>query len=195
MAPAPPDWSAEPLPDGTIRLRRTTWGRMNADASMLAMFLILPLLFVNVLVGRHGLLNHPSRSTAPWALYMVLGLAAAVGVAGLIWTLFTREDLRVGKGLLEVRKSLFGYVWARRLDGVAVLRLRTNSYYTRNGRQHRRVLIAENLGMHITLDSRARSEGLFGLLADTVPDDVGQLGHFLSQQTGWPLIDPENGRY
>jgi len=193
VAPAPPDWSAEPLPDGTIRLRRTTWGRMNADASMLVMFLFLPLLFLNVLFGRRGMLAQ--RASEPWMLYVVLGMAAVVGVAGLIWALFAREELRVGKGLLEVRKTLFGHVRARRLQGVAVLRLRTNSYYTRNGHQRRRVLIAENLGQHITLDSRARSEGLFGLLADTAPDDVGQLGLFLSKQTGWPLIDLENGRY
>jgi hypothetical protein len=49
--------------------------------------------------------------------------------------------------------------------------------------------------MRVTIDSRTRSEGLFGLFADAAPDDVGQLGLFLSKQTGWPLVDPENGRY
>jgi len=71
----------------------------------------------------------------------------------------------------------------------------TNSFYARNGRQRRRVLIAENLGMHVSVDAQTRNEGLFGLFADTAPDDVGQLGLFLAKQTGWPLIDPENGRY
>jgi hypothetical protein len=193
LSPPPPDWRAEPLPDGTIRLRRTTWGRINTDASMLLIFVFVPLLFFNALFGRRGLVTHHVGN--PWEWYFPLGLVAAVGIAGVIWVLFAREVLRTGPGLLEVRKSLFGYEWARRIEGVAVLRLRTNGYYTRNGRQRRRVLIAENLGLHITVDSRTRSDGLFGLFSDTAPDDVGRLGLFLSEQTGWPLIDPEHGRY
>ena len=78
---------------------------------------------------------------------------------------------------------------------MGMLRAETREYWSRNGgRRQVRRLVVQNLGKRITLDSRERPT-LLGLSLESGADGMTALGAYLSRVTGWPFVDPENGRY
>jgi hypothetical protein len=201
VAPPPPGWEAEPLPDGTVRLRRTTWARLNhgSGASGLAV-LAAAWLVANVFLGRGRYVGVRADGAAPlaWPLYVAIGALLLGGACGLVWALFGRFELRAGPGVLEARWRLWGWYRMRRLDS-AVLRIDTRNYWTRHGGQReRRALSAQTLGGALTLDAEERGGDLLSAAVNGLmrpADGPAALGAYLSSLTGFAFVDPARGRY
>ena len=200
----PPDgWQVEPLPDGTLRLHRTTWARLSGGAGGSSAALFATAVFVLYMffgiAGRGGYVGANARGAQPpaWPVIFAVVLLALGGVASLVWTVFGRHELRAGPGLLEVRWRLWGWYRRRQMDS-AVLRVETSEHHGgRGGPYVRRSLRAENLGTSLTLVSDQRSTGLLSGALDNLVgrDRTAELGLYLSKVTGWPFVDPANGRY
>ena len=194
-------WQFEPLPSGAIRLKRNAAGRLEWDSGSWSVGLIFPLILLPLFFTRGGIGYAAER---PILFWFGMILAAAVGVLGLAWTFWRREEIRAGKGFIERSVGLFGYGHTDRMDGMGVFRVTSQNVYAgRGSRRLQRVLRAENLGKKFVLDRESEAAGLmqgglFGELLGNVatdkrPDEMTALGKYLSAVTGWPLIDPDKG--
>jgi hypothetical protein len=192
-APYPVDWDVEPLPDGTVILRRTAWGRARADYQWTLGLLCVPLFLGSLLFGRRGVWpHHPLGAALFWVF---VGLVIAVAVGALLWLVCGRDELRVGPGFLESRRELWSLGAKKRIEGFATLRVRR--WRDREGET--RQLSVENLATSLTLDTIVRREthfltGTLGALGTGIADPATSLGRFLSAQAGWPLVTPDEVR-
>ena len=183
-------WEVEPLPDGSVRLRRTTGSRLNRAAGPVGVALFMAVYFA--FQGFHSAAlggRVEPRISAP--LILLLAVAGTVAAAYLFWVFTGKDELRAGPGFLEVRRELWHYRRMERMT-LGVLRAETNETYARNHRRVYRRLLAQNLGKRIVLDQVERG---FLILGGMKSDPVSALGAYLSRVTGFALVDPENGRY
>lgn len=187
--PYPVDWEVEPLPDGTVLLHRTAWGRARSESQLAISLIFLPVILASIFMGRRGVAPNPAMSSVVgWYALVAIILVA---IAAIVWMACGREEIRVGENVLVVSRRLWFFESKKRVEGMAVLRVRTYS----DTRSETRELVVENLGASLKLDQVSRREhsflaGTIGGLGTGIADAVTSLGRFLSAQTGWPLVGP-----
>ena len=189
LVPMPLGWEIEPLPDGTIRLRRSGAAKL-FDANPFAVFMGASLfviwgsahLFERFLVTLLSLLAWGTLLTP----IVLLGVAAFI----------RREELRVGKDFLEWRWNVLGIRQKKRLrDGLFRIE-QWMDYEQRGGRVIYTELIVIGTGGRIRLLRQARREQTpFGHVTGSrdlslFPDDLQILGNYLAAQTGWLFVPP-----
>lgn len=177
QAPPPATWHVLPRADGTVVLQRTTGGKLSADATGPAAALLVGLLclFLLRVSGREG----------PVVVYAAFGLLAAVGLAMLLWVLFAQETLQAGPGQLSYRREWMGWGPRRMVEGNALLRVVIQHAAGQSGLHTLRHLFVEAGGKTIRLETQA-GDGA---------NNPARLGAFLSAQTGWPCINPEQSAF
>lgn len=187
LAEEPGGWSAESLPDGTVRLIRNGWQRLWRDARPLLVFGCIAFWLIRILAWP-GRPMPPSEESdmGDVSVIVALGVIGVIALGWAIWSLFAREELRAGREFLEVRRSLGPLRSVRRMDQ-GVLRLDRRVTYSRRGQQIEWRLRVDGPRGGVTLDSREQS----ALWQGTLPDaELGQLGRYIAMHTGWPFVNP-----
>ena len=177
-SPLPAGYRMEPLPDGSLRVR-TAAARQIGGAGCL----LLVALFWNGIVGGSVLVGclrrsgeeAPRGAMAPgaWGYWLFLSPFILIGLA-LIAAFFvaalTREEWRVRRDCLEIRREYLGRRRTWRYTGAAFrLTVRRDSDGDESWR-----LVLEAAGKQTRLDSGD-------------PAMLRALGCFLAERTGWPL--------
>lgn len=195
------DWEIEPLPDGTTRLTRGVWGRLTrAGATGWEENLALVVLLVGALFSYA--LSCPKNAPPKPGWLVVTGVCGVLLLLLLIWMFFSREQLRVGRSVLEWRRTLGGLQRVKRWEGEQAGSFRLGHYEVsgRYGRRAYRVLRVSGRSGTCVLDSHevpvdygALESFLVGHagsqpLLPTAGDEAAALGRFLAHITGWSLL-------
>lgn len=194
------DWEIDPLPDGTTRLKRGIWARITRagatdweEGVALVVFGMGALFSLAFAYPKHG-------EPRPYMLVVAI-VFGVLAVAVLVWMLGASEQLRVGRELLERRRTLGKLQRVRHWEGPAgaTFRLSYREVSSRYGHQVYRTLRVAGRSGGATLDSyqiptdMGALDGFLGggsqpLLAPST-DEAAALGRFLAHITGWPLLD------
>jgi ribosomal protein L40E len=197
LAPLPIDWEIEPLPDGTVRLQKTSWGKLFSDGNNVTAVFFLTILLAFVAIGFWSAFTgpRPRVSSNPVPVAILSSFLVLFVVAALLWVFCGRDELRVGPGFLERRRRLFRWESVKRISGGAgnaifngsTERIRGDS---RSGPQTIRTLRVESLRGRWILEQRSYRDNDSLLTSLAEPNDpVTQLGKYLAAQTGWPFYD------
>jgi hypothetical protein len=170
----PPGWEVEHLPDGTVLLRRTLWGKLTTES--LSPKYLFPLFLLPLLVQM------------PWRAFAVIAGLALVGI--LLYVILGREELRVGQNYLERCVGVGQFVKRRRItDGHLTYQYSTTAY--RGNMYHHHRLYLRGIGGQLLLSSYSRSErrslltSPLGTNPTKSPYEITCLAEFLSTHTGW----------
>ena len=178
----PQGWTATPLADGTVRLKRTRFGHANASGTLV----LLPFLVLWLIPSRRGF-GRPEVLPVPFLIVFGL-LFGVVALAVLAWMVFGEEWWELRPGELRIRKRLFGREWTKQYAD-AELSIRTIYGRGRTGTQRSHQLIASVYGRPCVL-----SEGTWMGLAE-----MHSLGGYIAAITGWPFRTspdyPEGGGF
>lgn len=119
----PSGWKAEPLPDGTVRLRRDSSGRLNRHLEpwMYACFLIWPVAIF--LVKFLGLI--PPDNYIPFAIWTFAGGLGTTAVLAMLWITIGHEEFHIASPHIVWRMFFFQQIQEKVLRGPGVLRIET----------------------------------------------------------------------
>ena len=153
----PQGWTATPLADGTVRLKRTRFGHANASGTLV----LLPFLLLWLIPSRRGF-GRPEGLPVPFLIAFGL-LFGTVALMVLAWMVFGEEWWDLRPGVLRIRKRIFGREWTKEYADAELSSQRSHQ------------LIASVYGRPCVL-----SEGSWMGLAE-----MHSLGNYIAAVTGW----------
>ena len=190
---AAPGWKAQPLPNGVVRLQRTTRRRVVEESA--GPILCLP---VGLLLIRIALRGDQFAAPPIVALFYVLGaLILLLGAGFAAWLFWSEESVHAGQGFLERTQSLGPIIRRWRFDLAAEIRIDFSTGKDFSGTFERRKLRIVQPDQQLALDERTKYDMPFGTdnAKPVTADDLSIFGEYLAQLTGWPFTDPTLGRY
>ncbi len=179
----PPGWSRLSLPDGTVLLHRRTWGRLSRDFSFW-----LGGAGVATYVLGFGLASLALRLHAPGAMFVALCPFGLIFVLWILWSIWGREELRLGPNFLERRIGLGRWQSVRRLTDAALV---VRSVPDTRSDLETFALIATGRGGSLRLESGVvpyRRSWLGSIdSAHTLPSELNFLADLVAEVTGWSV--------
>lgn len=193
LAIARPGWTQQSLPDGTVLLARSGWGKLlgTSGGSNASSTVIVGL---GMLIAAAQLFFSSRRETVPVSFLSIVVIAVVLLLLGVLWLLFGHEELRVGANSLEHRLRFASWNYRRQItDGILVLT--DFESWTSRGSYHEWKLVARGAGGEITLERERRNEYQFLPDFGGYSDDLRLLGNYIATETGWNFHQPSAGRW